>query len=60
MRWAGHAARIAERRVAHRDLVGRTDGRRPLGKPKHKWDNLTMDLKRSGMWRHGLDRAGSG
>ena len=51
---------MVDRKVAHRALVGRLDRRRLLGRPKSRWDNLKMDLKRSGMWRHGLDRAGSG
>jgi len=51
---------MADRRAAHRVLVGRPDGRRPLGRPKRRWDNIKIDLKRSGMWRHGLDQSGSG
>jgi hypothetical protein len=45
MRWAGHVARIVEGRGAYRVLMGRPEGRRPLGKPRCKWeDNIKMDL----------------
>jgi hypothetical protein len=45
MRWAGHVARIGERRNAYRIFVGDPEGRRPLGKPRRRWvDNIKMDL----------------
>jgi hypothetical protein len=45
MRWAGCVARMGEGRGAYRVLVGRPEGRRPLGRPKRKWeDNIKMDL----------------
>jgi hypothetical protein len=45
MRWAGHVARMGERRYAYRLLVGKPDGRRPLGRPRRRWvDNIRMDL----------------
>jgi hypothetical protein len=45
MRWAGHLARVGERRGVYRILVGRPEGRRPLGRPRHKWEgNIKMDL----------------
>jgi len=60
MRWAGHVARMGERRAVHRVLVGKSEGKRPLGRPRRRWeDNIKMDLLGSGMWRHGLDPAGS-
>jgi hypothetical protein len=37
MRWARHAARMGDRRVAYRDLVGRLEGKIPLGKPRRRW-----------------------
>jgi hypothetical protein len=47
VRWAGNVARIGERRNAYRILVGKPEGRRPLGRPMGRWvDNLKMDLKR--------------
>jgi hypothetical protein len=45
MRWAGHVARMGEARGAHNILVGRPKGRRPLGRPRRRWeDNIKMDL----------------
>jgi hypothetical protein len=45
MRWAGHVARMGEGRGAYRILVGRPERRRPLGKPRRRWeDNIKMDL----------------
>jgi hypothetical protein len=45
MRWAGHVARMWVKRNAYRLLVGKPDGKRPLGRPKHRWvDNIKMDL----------------
>ena len=49
MRWAGHVARMGEERVAIRVLVGRPEGRRPLGRPRRSWvDNIRMDLQEVG------------
>jgi hypothetical protein len=46
MRWAGQMARIGEGRGVHRILVGKPEGRRPLGRPRHRWeDNIKMDLQ---------------
>jgi hypothetical protein len=45
LRWAGRVARMGERRGAYRDLVGKPEGRRPLGRPRRRWeDNIKMDL----------------
>jgi hypothetical protein len=45
MIWAGHVARMWERRNAYRILVGKPEGKRPLGRPRHRWmDNIKMDL----------------
>jgi hypothetical protein len=45
MRWAGHVARIREKRNVYRLLVGKPEGKRPLGRPKRRWmDNIKMDL----------------
>jgi hypothetical protein len=55
MRRAGHVARMGEKRGAYRILVGRPEGRRPLGTPRRRWeDNIKMDLQEVG-WEHGLD-----
>jgi hypothetical protein len=45
MRWAVHVARIWEGRGVHGVLVGRSEGQRPLGRPRRRWeDNIKMDL----------------
>jgi hypothetical protein len=45
MRWAGHVARMGEKRKAYRLLVGKPEGRRPLRKPRRRWlDSIRMDL----------------
>jgi len=45
MRWAGHVARMREGRGVHRVLVGKPVGKRPLGRPRRRWeDNIKMDL----------------
>jgi hypothetical protein len=47
MRWAGHVARMGEKRNAYRILVGKPEGKRPLGRPRRRWvDNIKIDLKR--------------
>ena len=49
MRWAGHVTRMGEGRGVHRVLVGRPEGKRPLGRPRRKWeDNIKMDLQEVG------------
>jgi hypothetical protein len=49
MRWAGHVARMGEGRGAYRILVGRLEGRRPLGRPRRRWeDNIKMYLQEVG------------
>ncbi|KAJ4442298.1 hypothetical protein ANN_12166 [Periplaneta americana] len=46
LRWAGHVARMGESRTAYRVLVGRPEGKRPLGRPRRRWeDNIKMDLR---------------
>ena len=49
MRWAGHMARMCEERGVYRVLVGKQEGRRPLGRPRRKCvDNIRMDLQEVG------------
>ena len=61
MRWAGHVVRMGEERGVHRVLVGKPEGRRPLGRPRRRWvDNIWMDLQGGGMWVYGLDWVGRG
>ena len=46
MRWAGHVARMGEERWLYRVLVGKPEGRRPLGRPRRRWeDNNKMDIQ---------------
>jgi hypothetical protein len=46
MRWAGHIARMGEKRDAYDILVGKPEGNRPLGRPRRRWvDNIKIDLK---------------
>jgi hypothetical protein len=57
MRWAGHVVRMGEVRGAYNILVGRLEGRRPLGRPRRRWeDNIKMDLREIGFvvvdWIH--------
>jgi hypothetical protein len=55
-----NVARMRQKRGAYRSLVGRLEGRRPVGRPRRIWeDNIKMDLQEVG-WGHGLDWAGSG
>jgi hypothetical protein len=50
MRWAGHVARMGEGRGVHRVLFGRPEGKRPLGRPRLRWeDNIKMDLRDVGI-----------
>jgi hypothetical protein len=45
LRWAGHVARMGEGRGAYRVLVGKPEGKRPLVRPKSRWeDNIRMEL----------------
>jgi len=49
MRWAGHVARIGEKRGVYRVLVGKPEGKRPLGRPMRRLgDNIKMDLQEVG------------
>jgi hypothetical protein len=55
MRWAGHVARMGEERGVHRVLVGKPEGKRPLRRPRHRWEDNIRKLE--GSW--GLDGVGS-
>ena len=49
MRWVGHVARMDEERGVHKVLMGKPDGKRPLGRPRRSWeDNIKMDLQEVG------------
>jgi len=46
MRWVGHVARMDDERGVYRVLVGKLEGRRPLGRPKRRWmNNIRLDLQ---------------
>jgi hypothetical protein len=54
MRWAGHGARMGKRRGVYRVLVGKPEGKSPLGRPRRRWeDNNKMDLQ--GVGYGGMD-----
>jgi hypothetical protein len=60
LKWAGHVALMEEKRVVYRVLVGKPEGKRPLGRTRCRWeDNIKMDLQEV-EYGYGLDRAGSG
>jgi len=49
MRWAGHVARMGDGRGVHRILVEKPEGKRPLGRPRRRWeDNIKMELREVG------------
>ena len=49
MRWAGHVARMGEGRGVYRVLVGKPEGKRPLGRPRRRWeDNIKVNLQEVG------------
>ena len=49
MRWAGHVVRMGEERGMYRVLVGKPEGRRPMGRSRRRWaDNIRMDLQEVG------------
>jgi hypothetical protein len=50
MRWAGHVAQMGEKSNVNRLLVGKPEGKRPLGRPRRRWiDNIKMDLLEIGV-----------
>jgi len=49
IRWAGHVARMGQGRGMHRVLLGKPEGKRPLGRPRRRWeDNIKMELQEVG------------
>jgi hypothetical protein len=49
MRWVGHVARMGEERNVYRVLMGKPEGKKPLGRPRHRWeDRIRMDLREIG------------
>jgi hypothetical protein len=52
MKWAGHVARMREKRNAYRIWVGKPEGKRPLGRPRRRWvENIKMDIREIGPGR---------
>ena len=50
LRWAGHVARMEEGRSGFKMLTDKPTGKRPLGRPRHRWeDNIRMDLEETGI-----------
>jgi hypothetical protein len=65
MRWTGHVARMGEDRGVHRVLVGKPERKKPLERPRSRWeDNIEMELQEvggsRGDWKELLDGVGSG
>jgi hypothetical protein len=52
MRWAGHVGQMGDKRNAYRILVGKPEGKRPLGRPRRRW---VVNIKMDGMGWYGLD-----
>jgi hypothetical protein len=49
MRWVGHVEQMGEKRNGYRILVGKPEGKRPLGRPTSRWmDNIKMNLRETG------------
>jgi hypothetical protein len=49
MRWAGLVVHMGEGKGVYRDLVGKLEGQRPLGRPRRRWeDNIKMDIQEGG------------
>jgi len=48
MNWAGHVARMGERRGVYRVLMWKLEGKRPLGRPRRRWNDIIMDLQEVG------------
>ena len=61
MRWAGHVARVEDRRSAYKVLVGKVEGWRPLGRPGHRLErNIKMIVKKWSGEASSWLRAGTG
>jgi hypothetical protein len=59
--WAGHVVHIREERNVYRVSIGKTEGRKLLGRPRRRWeDGIRMDLRENWLGECRLDTAGSG
>ena len=51
LRWAGHVADMEQSKNEYRNLVGKPEGRRPLGRPRPRWeDNIKMNMREMGCY----------
>jgi len=58
MRWVEHVARVEKRRGAYKILVGKPERKRPLGRPKRRWeDSIKMDIQDVGWCMNWIDQA---
>ena len=48
MRWEGHIARVGEKRGVYRVFVGKPEGKRPLGRPRRRWEDNNLYLQEVG------------
>jgi hypothetical protein len=61
IRWAGHVARMGEGRKVYRVWVGKPEGKKPLVRPRRRWeDGIKTDLRETGWGGCGVDSPGSG
>jgi hypothetical protein len=61
MRWVGHVALMGQERKVYKVWVGKPEGKRPLGRPRRRWeDGIRMDLREIGLWGCALYSTGSG
>jgi len=60
MRWAGHVVHMGERGGIYRVLLGKPEGKRPLGKPRYRWEDIKMDLQEVGCVGKDWLRIGTG
>jgi hypothetical protein len=51
LRWAGHVAHVGEMRNAYKTLVGKREGKKPLGRPRHRWED-NIRISEDGSWIH--------
>jgi hypothetical protein len=50
MRWTGNVTRVGEEREAYKVLVGKPEGKRPLGRPRRRWENgMRIDVREIGL-----------
>ena len=48
MKWSGHVARMGDGRGVHRVLIGKPEGKRPLGRPRRRWEDIKIDFQEVG------------